>query len=141
MREIFRKKLGNMAGFLLAAAVILLIVAALAILGGAVMRVFGFEYSSVWSVILFFIIATILSLPVSIFAEALPKVLLKNFGMPRHTAAALYIVLDTLATAAGLFAVDFFMDSVTASARSVIAVSLMFAVWGVGDILGDGKES
>ena len=99
MREIFRKKLGNMAGFLLAAAVILLIVAALAILGGAVMRVFGFEYSSVWSVILFFIIATILSLPVSIFAEALPKVLLKNFGKPRHTAAALYIVLDTLATA------------------------------------------
>ena len=40
------------------------------------MRLFGFYYTSVGSIILFFIIATIISYPFSLLADVLPKALL-----------------------------------------------------------------
>lgn len=47
----------------------------IALISGAVMKLFGFQYESVGSVILFFIIATILSFPCNLISTALPKAL------------------------------------------------------------------
>lgn len=45
----------------------------IALISGAVMKLLGFQYEAVGSVILFFIIATILSFPCNLISTALPK--------------------------------------------------------------------
>ena len=45
-----------------------------------------------------------------------------------------YIILDTFATFYGLRAVDYFMQSVSATDISIIVVSLILALFGISDI-------
>ena len=47
----------------------------IALVSGTIMRLFGFQYESIGSIILFFIIATVVSCPLSLIAGALPKAL------------------------------------------------------------------
>ena len=103
------------------------------------MRFFGFQYRSVGSILLLFLLAALLSLPASLFAEALPRVLYFRFRCPKRFAVFLYLVLDTLATAAGLAIVDYFLDSVSASGTATLAVSFLLALWGVRDALEEKK--
>ena len=114
------------------AAVILFIgaIALLCVFGGEVMRVFGFQYSSLRSVIEFFVIGAIISWPVSLAAEAIPKVLCYDKRMiPKWMAVVMYVVLATFATALGLFAVDSHTTKVVANQPSIIAVSFLLALF------------
>ncbi len=100
----------------------------IALVGGAVMSVFGFQYQSVGSLIFFFVIATIVSYPISLIADTLPKVLLHLGKISRGTAVPLYLLLDTIATAFGLSLVDYFMKSVSATDFSIVVVSMLLAL-------------
>ena len=114
------------------AAVILFIgaIALLCVFGGEVMRVFGFQYSSLRSVIEFFVIGAIISWPVSLAAEAIPKVLCYDKRLiPKWMAVVMYVVLATFATALGLFAVDSHTTKVVANQPSIIAVSFLLALF------------
>ena len=114
------------------AAVILFIgaIALMCVFGGEVMRVFGFQYSSLRSVIEFFVIGAIISWPVSLAAEAIPKVLCYDKRMiPKWMAVIMYVVLATFATALGLFAVDSHTTKVVANQPSIIAVSFLLALF------------
>lgn len=110
------------------------VVSVIALFGGAIMRIFGFEYQSVGSIILFFIIATIVSWPVSLIAGTLPKVLLSFGRLSKQAAILLYIILDTAATYFGLNIVDYFMETVSATDLSVTIVSFLLALPGIKDI-------
>ena len=98
------------------------------------MKIFGFEYESIGSIILFFVIATIISYPFSLIAEVLPKVLLSFGKLPKQMAILFYIILDTFATFYGLRVVDYFMQSVSATDISIIIVSLILALFGINDV-------
>lgn len=114
------------------AAVILFIgaIALMCVFGGEVMRVFGFRYSSLRSVIEFFVIGAIISWPVSLAAEAIPKVLCYDKkAIPKWLAVVMYVVLATLATSLGLFAVDSHTTKVVANQPSIIAVSFLLALF------------
>lgn len=50
------------------------VLSVIALFGGMIMKIFGFEYKSKGNLILFFIIATFVSYPLSLIAETLPKV-------------------------------------------------------------------
>ncbi|MDU2490781.1 MAG: regulatory YrvL family protein [Clostridium celatum] len=115
------------------------VVSIIALLGGAIMKIFGFEYKSIASIILFFVIATIISYPCSLIADALPKVFLYFGKLSKQMAILLYIVLDTFATFYGLRVVDYFMQSVSATDISIFIVSLILALFGISDI--DKKEN
>ncbi len=106
----------------------------IALLSGAVMSVFGFQCRSVGSAILFFIIAAIVSYPISLVADSIPKVLLHQGKIPKSTAVPLYLLLDTLATAFGLKLVDYFMNTVSATNFAIMVVSLLLALVSVRDI-------
>ena len=106
----------------------------IALLCGAVMKLFGFEYESVGSVILFFIISTIISYPFGLIAGALPKALLYCEKIQRKTAVIIYVLLDTFATYIGLRVVDYFMESVSAAKVSVLVVSFALSLFGIEDI-------
>lgn len=119
------------AAFLCITAVILVIlalVAAFDFLGLIVMKAFGFEYESIGSLIAFFVITEIISVPVDIFIEALPKVL--NFlGKLKDRHVLIFrIMLGTICTSLIMGLTDAWLDSVHAPTLSVVMVSLFFTL-------------
>lgn len=92
------------------------------------MRLFGFQYESIGSIILFFIIATVISYPLNLIAEAFPKALFDLERINRKYALVFYMVLDTIATSFGLKIVDYYMTSVSATTISIIVISFLLAL-------------
>ena len=118
---------------LLGVGLILAVLAAVSLVAGGVMKLFGFAYDSVGSLVLYFIFASVLSAAFGQVFSALPKVLYEMGKLNRAEGIILYLVLDTLVTAVGLGVVDRWMPSVSASDRAIIAVSLLLALPGLGD--------
>ena len=88
--------LGKFMGFLVIVGIIVAIVSLLAISGGALMKIFGFTYQSVGSIILFFVVSGILAFPIELFVKAIPKVLFLHFKkINAFEAKVIFIVLDT----------------------------------------------
>ena len=114
--------------------VILIIVSVIAIFAGAIMHFFGFRYDSVWDIILFFLISTIISLPINFIAEALPKALLKLKKLNLYSARIIFVLLDTIATAIGMTIVDHFMPNVSATDSSILVIAIILAILSIKDI-------
>ena len=70
------KKVLDFFGFIICVAVVLGIVSVIALVGGSIMKIFGFRYESVGKIILFFLIFAIVGFPTEVFAQALPNALL-----------------------------------------------------------------
>lgn len=119
--------------FAICGMIFLLILSIIALISGSIMKIFGFQYESVGSIILFFIIATIMSFPLNLIASAFPKALLKLGKINWRTAFILYLVLDTVATSFELKVVDYYMPTVSATNISIIIISLLFAFMGKDD--------
>lgn len=113
------------------AAVLLFIgaIALLSLFGGEIMKCFGLTYRSVRSLMLFFVEGAIVSWPISLAAEAIPKVLCYDKRIiSKWLASVIYISLATFATSVGLMVVDSHMTSVVANKTSIIVVSLLLAM-------------
>ena len=108
--------------------IIVAIVAMIAYLGGAVMKVFGFEYESPGSIVLFFLFTAIAGFPAETIAKAFPRALLSLEKITVRGAKVLFVILDTAVTAVSMAIVDYFMDSVTATDASILAISLILAL-------------
>ena len=105
----------------------------IALVSGTVMKLFGFQYESIGSIILFFIIATIMSFPLNLIAGALPKALYELERISKLDALILYLTLDTIATSFGLKIVDYYMSSVSATTISIVVISFLLALPGSDD--------
>ena len=128
-KRIFKDVLDSLLVFLVAVLLFIGALSLLCVFGGEIMRCFGFTYSSVKSVIEFFVIGAIISWPISLAAEAIPKVLCYDKKViPKWQAVIMYIVLATFATAVGLFVVDAHTTKVMANKASIFAVSLLLAL-------------
>ena len=114
--------------------VILIIVSVIAIFAGAIMQFFGFRYNSVWDIILFFLISTIISLPINFIAEGLPKALLKLKKLNLYSARIIFGLLDTIATAIGMTIVDHYMPNVSATDSSILVIAFILAILSIKDI-------
>lgn len=112
----------------------------IALVSGTIMKLFGFQYESIGSIILFFIIATIMSFPLNLIAGALPKALYELERISKLNALILYLALDTIATSFGLKIVDYYMSSVSATTISIVVISFLLALPGRGDF-EDKKEN
>ena len=129
-KRILKDVLDSLLVFLIAVVLFIGAIALLCVFGGEIMRVFGFQYSSVRSVIGFFVIGAVISWPVSLAAEAIPKVLCYDKkAIPKWLAVVMYVVLATLATSLGLFAVDSHTTKVVANQPSIIVVSFLLALF------------
>ena len=127
-KRILKDVLDSLSVFLVAFFLFIGVIALLCVFGGEVMRVFGFRYSSVRSVMGFFIFGAIISWPISLAAEAIPKVLcFDKKVLKKWQAVIVYIALATFATSVGLFVVDSYTTKVVANRPSIIVVSLLLA--------------
>ena len=106
----------------------------IALISGAVMKLLG-------SVILFFIIATVLSFPCNLISSALPKALYTLKRISRQTAQILYLILDTVSTGLGLKFVDDCISSVSATTLSIVIISFLLAVLGKDDFKKPTNEN
>ena len=128
-KRILKDVLDSFLVFLVAVILFIGAITLLCVFGGEIMRCFGFTYNSLRSVIEFFVIGAIISWPVSLAAEAIPKVLCYDKRMiPKWMAVIMYVVLATFATALGLFVVDSHTTKVVANQPSIIVVSLLLAL-------------
>lgn len=133
MKKFWNRNKENIVTFLICGALFVGVLSIIALLCGAVMRLFGFYYTSVGSIILFFIIATIISYPLNLLAGALPKALLMLGKIKKASAVIMYLLLDTIATFMGLKIVDYFMQSISATTISVVIISFVLALFGVSE--------
>lgn len=116
--------------FIICAAIFIGVLSIIALISSQEMRLFGFTYESVGSIILFFLIATLISFPLNLIAGALPKALYSLQRINKVNAFILYLTIDTVATSLGLMIVDYYMPSISASTISIIIISFLLALPG-----------
>ena len=136
-----KKYTGKIIAAVIVLALMIVIISIIAVLGGAVMKIFGLEYDSIWNIIVFFVIMALLSFPAGLVAEALPKVLYKEFHkLTAGQAKGLYLVLDTLVTAICMSIVDYFMESVAATDLAILVVAVLLAIPGMKDVVDNEED-
>lgn len=132
---------GKFIGFAIIAGIITAIISLFSFLGGILMKIFGFTYHSVGSIILFFVVSGLLSFPIEIFVKAIPRVLFLRFKkINEFEAKLIFIISDTLLSTAVFSSVDYFMVSVSASPLSIFVISLIMALMGMNDVT-ENKDS
>ena len=95
----------------------------------------GFQYrGGIWDIVVFFFWGGLVSIPVSLTAEALPQALYSLGKLPLWGARTLYLLLDAFATGLGLAVVDLFMDTVSATDLSLWLAGFLLALPGLKDI-------
>ena len=129
MLEKIKNIIGKSIVFLIIVGIIVAIVSVIAIFGGALMKLFGFTYQSVRSIIMFFTVVGILAFPIELFVKAIPKVLFSYFRkINAFEAKVIFVILDTSLSMIMLSLVDYFMKSVSATPVSLFVVSLVMAL-------------
>ena len=136
MLEKIKNIIGKSIGFLIIVGIIVALVSVIAIFGGALMKLFGFTYQSVGSIILFFVISGIFAFPIELFVKAIPKVLFSHFKKINELEAKImFVVLDTLLSMVMFSTVDYFMKSVSATPISLFIVSLVMSLLCMNDVI------
>ena len=123
----------KMKTFIICGTIFLAVLSIIALIGGSIMKIFGFQYKSIGSIILFFVIATIMSFPLNLIASAFPKALIRLGKINRQTTFIIYLILDTIATSFGLLVVDYYMPTLSTTNISIIIISLILAFMGKDD--------
>ena len=123
-----KKILEPIIGYGIVFIVLIAVISVIAILGGGIMRLFGFEYTSVKSIIIFFTIVTIVGFPIETLALSFPKALLSLDKITIKLAKILFVILDTLSTMLTMSLIDYFMGSVSASDISIFVISFIIAL-------------
>ena len=138
MLEKIKNIIGKSIGFLIIVGIIVALVSVIAIFGGALMKLFGFTYQSVGSIILFFVVSGILGFPIELFVKAIPKVLFSHFKKINELEAKImFVVLDTLLSMVMFSTVDYFMKSVSATPISLFVVSFVMSLLCMNDVIED----
>lgn len=117
-----KKILEPIIGYGIVFIVLIAVISVIAILGGGIMRLFGFEYTSVKSIIIFFTIVTIVGFPIETLALSFPKALLSLDKITIKLAKILFVILDILSTMLTMSLIDYFMGSVSASDISIFVI-------------------
>lgn len=133
MKEKIKKLAVSVLGYSIIAGIILFVIAVIAVVSGSVMRIFGFEYESVGSIILFFVVVMVAGFPGGILSSALPRALVSTGWSTEKQGVAFYVILDMLFSAASMALADYFMDSVSASDLAILIISFLFAVTTIKD--------
>lgn len=129
----FKKNKEQLIPFIICGTIFIAVLSVIALLSGTIMRLFGFQYDSIGSMIMFFIIATIVSYPINLFAGGFPKALYQLHRISKNSAIVLYLVLDTIATSIGLMIVDVCMPAISASPLAIFVISCLLALPGIED--------
>lgn len=129
-----KKAVAALLGYLIMAALVLLVLAGV-ILGIVVlMRFFGFTYESLGSLLLFFTAVMVLGFPLELVSKALPKALLGQGKLSFNQARGMFVLLDSLSTIIVMRIADEQMSGIYASDASVLVAALAMALLLMNDL-------
>ena len=95
--------------------------------------IYGFQFASVWTAVVFAVLFCIISLPLEIFASAIPRSLFELGKLSSRAAPILFVVLDTAATLGVLMVLDYFMHDVSILLVSAFIIALVVALFSLTD--------
>lgn len=125
------KKLKKMStpflGYLIIGGCILAVITILALFGGVFMHLFGFQYESVSSLILFFVLVSILSLPLESLANFLTNNLI-SLGIAKESYGFVYVFFDVTSCFIAMLIVDYFMESIVSTKSSILLFALTLSL-------------
>ena len=128
MREKLKKLLGMVLGSGIIFLLLLGVSALIALFGGGLMELFGFQCDSMGQLLLYFLLGGLLGLPLDLFSAALPRALYRLEKVDRRQGNLLYIPLDTAFTFGAFWLADRWMDSVSATGLSLWLLGLGMAL-------------
>lgn len=124
MKEKLKKLLAGLLGSGIMVLLLFGVFAVVALIGGNVMRLFGFRYDSVGQLLLYFLLGEVLGLPLDLLSTALPKALYHMGKVNRRQGNLLYIPMDALFTMAAFWLADGLMASVSTTGLSLCILGL-----------------
>ncbi|MBE6507255.1 MAG: hypothetical protein E7Z72_04950 [Methanocorpusculum parvum] len=105
--------------------------------------IFGFSFASVWTGVIFAVVFCAVSLPLEMFASAIPRALFELGKLSGRTAHILFAVLDAASTFGVLMLLDYYMHDVTILPISALIIALVLAFFSLNDFsekLAEKKE-
>lgn len=120
--------LGRMLGPLLSFLIVFAVFGAIALISGNIMALFGFRYRSVGQLLLFFLLAEVVSFPMELLSQGVPRALYGLKYADRRQANLLYVPLDAMCSYFAFWIADQLMSGVSATGLSLWVVSLWMAV-------------
>ena len=124
MKEKLKKWLAGLLGSGIMILLLFGTFAVVALVGGNVMRLFGFRYDSVGQLLLYFLLGELIGLPLDLISTALPKALYRMGKVDRRQGNLLYVPMDTLFTMAAFWLADGLMASVSTTGLSLCILGL-----------------
>ncbi|MFV0314309.1 MAG: YrvL family regulatory protein [Anaerotignum sp.] len=118
-----KKYLTPFLGYLFIAVLIFVVISFIAIFGGIYMHLFGFEYKTVGWLILFFILVSIISIPLEALSILLTQIMIR-IGVAKKNYGLVYIFFDVCSCFVAMQIVDHFMVTIVATDLS----TLLFAI-------------
>lgn len=123
-----RDKVASIITWLILVLVMVCVIGLLGAVEVAILMVVGIEYESLKSLIIFVVGLFLLSIPIDIFATALPKALYEVGIIRKESINLILYPLDFWGNMAAISIVDYFMDSVKLSLISACIFSLMLCI-------------
>ena len=134
--EKIKNILAKLIGSLIILGIIIVIVSAVSLLGGSLMKLFGFKYQAIGSIILYFVVTGILAFPIEIFVKAMPKVIFSHFKKINEIEAKIiFVVFDTILSMLIFSLVDYFMNSVSSTPIALFVISLVMSLLSMNDVV------
>lgn len=134
MKKKLKVSLESIIGFGILAIILIIIISFIFIVSGGIMKLFGFQYNSVWNVIIFFLVVALIGIPTELLAFAIPKTLLSLNKINIKFARIFLILLDTISTMVIMSLVDYFMDSVLAPDMAIFVIAFIIAITSIKDL-------
>ena len=101
----------------------------MALFAGGLMKIFGFRYQSVGSILMFFLISSSLAYFTKWFLKVISKVLFSHFKKIKVFESWIMLVaLNTFFIMIMMSLTDFFMKSVSATPIALFVISLVIAI-------------
>ncbi len=130
-----KDRIAQLLSVLICAGLVLAVVTLVALSGGAVMKLFGFQYESVWSIVGYFAVVELLTLIVGWISGAVPRILWYFGKLPEPAAILLYLILDAGISFGAFRLVDRWMPGVSATDTAIFVLAVIAALPGVKDVL------
>lgn len=127
MWKVMKRLIVPFLGYLVIGGLILGVVSIIAMFGGVYMHLFGFQYESVGTLILFFILVSIISLPLESLAIYLTQFMIR-LGLAQKNYGLVYIFFDVSSCFIAMQIVDYFMPSIVSTRLSILLFALTLSL-------------
>lgn len=122
------KKQKKSSGNIILTGVIFILASMFAVSAGVMLAMFGFEYTSLLSLFLFFAVIFVANFPIRMFSKGLPNSLVEINKISPKNAKILFILLNTLTLMFAMITLDIFMENVAINGIAILIIAILLSL-------------